>query len=1583
MRRLRRLLPYLAVGLVVAGAAAVLWRAGPLRQHARAAVTTELSRQLSRRVEIGDLRIGLTGRVVIRDLEVQNLDGSPLLRAPEASVRLGSPLALFSRPAAAVRGITLRRPEIRLVRDSRKRWSIEDLLRRKAGQPRFTGEVAIEQGRLIVLDQARGGLATALHDVNLALKQPQAGEGSFSLRARGAEDAFDSLEAKGRFGPKAGLTRASIRVADLDLGYAFARLPEVRALSISAGRAELKGELARAGAGRDLLSALRLEAEVKGGEVSFPWLRQPVTDVQGTVVLEDGVVHLEGIEGAIAGAPVTAEGSITGYKDPRLDLDIRATGVRYPQLRALVRNLYLPLSLALPAPLRITARVEGPASNVTVEGRADVRVVKFRLVPWHDVVATFAYQDHKLKVRNLRAHGSPRRLEGELEVTWGASRELAVAADFTLSHVPADLLARMLGIQLGDIHGIASLTGKAQFDGGQSLIADLVVRQVSFRGVPLGEVRGQLELADGVVAIRRLRLVGPAARGEVTGRVSLSGRYQLEGRFSSLDFSTVGPLLGRPDLTGHFPATIRASGTLAGPRAAGELEIGPGQLAGRAFQFVRAGFEVSPGRLRLKQVTARLPQGELLGSLEIGPWRGQVRQAPVAGRFSFADVDPADWLPPRFAALVAQDRVTGEGEVGGALGSPWLRAELELASPSASGLLAPVGRARVRYQAGAFFVDELDVSDDHTGLQVRGSATPAALSLTATGDDVDLGGLALLAGRPGLQVSGRASVRALLTGSWSRPRLQVAATSPALTVVDSSAGLAARGDLAVEFTWRRADAGPDVRLDLTCEELRVSGRDAPGVGEALRQGTAEVVGEALRLAGMPLSGVAVCGTLTAGVLTIHRLEMNQGGSRLSASGRLDLRPSLTGPVDLTVGLFDVDLFRAIWRLDRAGFSVYRLVQSRGIPRLTSGRLNDTSINGPPQPVHITGTLGAPQVEFPLALDQLAFDGGRIERIRGGAGIGLDLTPEAPRRVTAVELDITATHDPAIAKVQGTIQPEGEVRLSASIENLGLAVLAPWLRNLAALEALPIAGEATIYADVSGSWRQPELIGTVDVTGLQLGPLKCESARAYPIRLVAGTLRVEEVSFRNGPTTGVGELCVPLFHWLGRPSADLKIERASLAPVEGMEPFVFDANLHLRGQRLYLTQEAPQPGQAPSTAPGVRGRAGRGAFVARGELDLAYLSPETRAADGIWATIELDDAQLSVPDVVDGSLSGRLELRHNPETGRPVLMTPDAPEPQPLVLSHAVLGLPRGRVGLAPGAAFRLPLDLAVQVSVGEEVRFRYGAGRRPTEIVLDPCTSSLTLGGPVSAEGVRVEAEAHSQSGVLSFPNGSLTLRQGMAQVSLVEARELREVVSPGLAPLDPERYAAVRPSGGWVEPKQGEKPTRSWRVWVSAEADGRVGDYYVSMRPVGQVYPPAPEGQPGYDLNVFSIPPLEQAYVLALLAGPTVAPVRGGRREMGELLAGPGESRGGGELTGVALPPVGGLGMPELSLDVAFGGPTRVRIGERLFQRVFVSYLSPISGPASRSWRVTYQVRPRLSLGWGLDELDRVQWEVQSFMPF
>ncbi|UCC67614.1 MAG: hypothetical protein JSV79_10905, partial [Armatimonadota bacterium] len=224
-------------------------------------------------------------------------------------------------------------------------------------------------------------------------------------------------------------------------------------------------------------------------------------------------------------------------------------------------------------------------------------------------------------------------------------------------------------------------------------------------------------------------------------------------------------------------------------------------------------------------------------------------------------------------------------------------------------------------------------------------------------------------------------------------------------------------------------------------------------------------------------------------------------------------------------------------------------------------------------------------------------------------------------------------------------------------------------------------------------------------------------------------------------------------------------------------------------------------------------------------------------------------------------------------------------------------------------------------------------------------------------EGYTLDGAVKARDGKVVFPNAVLTLRRATVEVRRERGKE-------------PEVRIA------------------------DAEAAGRVGDYNITLMPAGQVYPlektasseGGAERPPPLPLNVTTIPYLDPGIAVTLLWGPVVTPTLGGARSGEGLIQEPGRGGGGtGEITGVMLPTVGGSGAPELSVDVALQGPVQMRLGERLWSRVLITYVSPVSGPeGTRALGVTYEIIPPLvSLGWSVDELERTRWELRAFRSF
>jgi autotransporter translocation and assembly factor TamB len=1623
MRRIARLLPYIALLLVILIVVAYFWRSGPLRRQLRVSIADQLARQTGRKVSVGDVSLSPTGQVIIRDLTIQNADGAALLVAPEAAVSLGKPWSLLSPSTAAesLRGITLRGPTITAVREISRKWNIEDLLKKRpTGPSRFTGDVNIEKGRLVVVDRV-GNTSTTIEGVELRLQQPGPGQVSFTFRAKGSQDSFDSLEASGSSDSQARTADISAKISNADLGYAFARLPSIPFLAISAGRADANATVKLIPGLPDKVGAgVLAECEVRGATVSFPWLKKPITDVKGKVRFEDGDIHLDNVAGSLVGAPVEAQGVISNLASPVLDIKYKTWGLRFAQLKSLMPKLLAPVTLTLPSPLTIEAQVKGPASDPVVEGKARVKVIKFRLIPWHDAVADFTYTKKRLHIQNLRAHGSPRQLNADITIEWGKGLKALTTAKFGLVNVPVRDFAQMIGVGEVPLDGIASFTGTASLDSGRAVNGTFVIREAVAREVRLGEVAGDVTYDGQTVTIKRGRIKGPAGEGKFSATVSLPDKYTLEADLSRVDLSQIGGQIGQPKLSGEFPVTVRASGALRGLRGRGEAQIGPGRLQGRAFESVETGFDFSPAGARLSNVRIALPHGTAQGELAIREWQRRKQRAPLSGRLTFDGISPADWLPVRFAAFVA-GRVGGEAEISGEVGDPTAIVNLRSISVTAPGLTFPSGSARILYQHGAYAIQGLNLEETRTGLKLASETTPTGVAYTVSGDQVDLGYLSAGIGkRYGLAIDGKAKVRATVTGPLRLPTVDFSVSAEAVNVND-----------------------------------------------------------------LPFTDISISGRFANGLLSIRpppqgKATLRQAGSSIAIGGTVSLDPS--GPVNLAVEARNVDILtvqsiidRASWHLGQRGARFSPQSPYFSIPRPFGGRLDAQ--------VTITGATAQPEATATVKVTGLKF--GRpeinepdIESIEGKLTVGLSLQSyrTAALRKLTIE-NLKASQGPALAEVKGEIEPGGPMSVAVAVFNLDLAILRPWLQYEVGLNGLKLDGEATINLDIGGTTDDPALDGDISVDSLALGPLFFENARAFPIKLRKGVVTIEELTFSHYPMLAEGKARIPLDSRLGLPSLDLKITRGQFTPIGDKPALSFDANLYLRGKTLYLSEQPPEAGGPPRN--GLRDASGKGMVSAQGTANLTTFSPAGLGENQFNITAELNNYELNLPGLIEGKLNGRVALTNSPSTGGMVLATPDLaalpavaaepvgpdglprvsihvrdvsvpevaaeigqksgaaiavdgevletvslsrddtpvslllqeiydktgvfwwrsadgsyhlsaappPESHPIVISQATLHVPRGLPPAKGGLLFAPALRL--RVALGDEVQFEYGSGSRPTQIKV-AAGGYLYLGGQPSASGIVLEGEAESRDGTLSFPNGTLTLRRGMARMTLSPETVRTETARLATGP-DPGKYLTARPRGGWIDSDAGSRVARPPRIWISAEADGRIGDYYVSLNPIGQIYPP-PSAVPGarelgYAVNAASIPPLDEPYVLALLAGPIMAPGMGAESsDIARLLSFPGAASGPlGGVTGVALPTLGSLSpaSPQLSFAVPFQGPVRLRVGERLFRRVMISYLSPLSGIESRALTVTYEVTPRWSFGWNFNPIDVIRWEAQAFFPF
>lgn len=1564
MRRIAKLLPYLAILLVLAIAGVFFLRSGPFAARLGEAVTQELQQRTGREVAIGSVTVVGPGLVRLRDVSIAGRGESPLLTAPEITVRTGRG-GLWQRltTLSEVQEITLRRPTLRVTRRSTGLWDISDLFARAKGKTKFTGKVAVEEGEVVFTDQAREGRVTTLTGVNLSTISEASGKTRFTLRAAEPKGAFKRLEVTGDYDSATSAGTLTLAVADLDAAYAYQRLPKTKSFALTAGRGEVSGKVTLGRNAGPLGFSPDLEAKAHDVSISFPWLRRPLVGMRGTVRLKGERVIIAKAKGAVEGAPVTLQGTIAGFARPQLDLDFSVSDLAQPQIKALFPTLALPPTLALTAPINLKARAQGAAPELVLRGQASTKEVRLNCVPWHDFVTDFSYSRGQLLLRGMRAHGSPRRLEGDLEVRFRPGGVVETQASLVMREVPLKMLLgcapELAGLELS---GLVTLNLQTSREPGGAMTGSFTAREVRYQRYALGTLTGEFSWQGETLQLTQGNMAGPTATGRFALTATRGGRYELTTQLSSLELGA----LGLKSLTGAMQGEVNLKGSLrAGGAGRVELTaVGPGPV-----RALSADLLVAPRRVALRNLALQPAQGRVTGELAVSEGNR------LSGRLEISEASTQEWLPGQYRALVPVGPASGVIELGGRLEEPALRADLSVARVSLPALGEGTARLRARAAQGTITVEEFTFESQGKRLTLQGEYSPRrGLDFRLPEAQTDLSVisslLSLWTGRSApVALSGLATVSASVRGQPHRPEVSFRVTAPSATLNAQPVrglevvGALRDGVLSLE-TARLAQNGGHliltgtvelatqrVNLHLTAAEIDLAafsfwtrprlGLDLTGsvTAEATltgppqrRQGSFRLLSPAATINELSITGLEFSGRLFEEVLTLDTLSFQQGRSSLKANGTVNLR---NRQLDLSLGLNAMDISslmlvfaRAASRLAYFGTTEALLRAYIAIPGPLGGSLTAG--------ITLKGSYDNPQIAADLSLEQLSFASGVVDSISGS--VETELREGRPRRVT---LALVATQEEAIAEIAGSLAPEGETQLRIEVNNLDLQVLVPWFKSLAG-----VRGRATASFDVTGRTDDPLVLGGVFIDAPGYGPFGYEAIAAYPIRLQGGVLTIEDLRLRNGPMQGTGSATLPLrlafrplrVTLLSAATADLEITGGRYSPIAGMSPAQYDADLHLVGRRI-LVQKSADESSPEFRLPGVRGRIGAGTFSIGGEVILPDSLTEIALAT-YDLTLDLTAVELVIPEFITAKLGGRL-LLVNSENGGPLLRTAEG---APLVVSQGKIGVPPATTGLVSATAPPFAPELQIRVVAGEGLSFEY----KPVQAEIQPGPGTyVEIGGRLTAAEVRVGGEVRSGKAELSFPNARLDLISGVARIDRNPNQPLRVRV-------------------------------------VEAEAVGTVGEYQVTLNPTGQVYPAAcydPECVP-LDLRIRTTPYLEPAYALALLVGPIVAPaVSSGLDSSSVLTAAHRPPVPGAALAGITLPY---LGTYNVALDYTFEGPLTVRLRQRLFGRFFVQFSSPLAGQATtRRVAITYQVTPRYSIGFSQDALGNTRYQAQSYWPF
>ena len=1527
--------------VVVVGIALIgLMRSGMVPEAARRAAEDALSRALKQDVRIARASLS-AGGVTLHDVRVRTNKGRPLFNAARVGVvsPFWPPTSLSWRE---VKSITIVRPTAFLERDKSGRWNIEAFLKRLRlrAKPGFSGRVVIRDGALVLKDASppspvRAPLAERLEAISAVLDFGLTPQVHFSVRAahsspRGVVHVAGQVNGSN---VSATVTAEKVPVSDL-LPY----LVPVGSVQVLSGAADIRGQIqiglragrpraARQGAGieatlRQYLIAIRPQE----CDVRLPWVRDVLRGVNGNLVVQGGKsaggLRIEGVRARVGGADVVCTGEIAGWKRPvlSLDLDVRAQNVqRALEVAGLGR---LPAQVRLRGPGQFQVSLTGPADNLTVRASGTTNAAILGAIGADQARARLIYSAGSLLVRDLRANVAGGRIEGSAWITTGRQQQAVFSG--RMVSVRADALSRAVG---ADVRVSGNATGPvwARWDeSGVRVVADAELSKGLAWDLPANHVYvdAAAPAQDGK-STRINRLVASSCGGQwiASGEVNSTGAIALKVAALGVDLAQVGRAVRAEGISGQADAWGHVSGTTQKPVFEGRIQAANAVVKGESFDVLSADVIASNREIGIKQGTAYRGTAEfqVTGAVKDIDWKRSRGVASLSLEFR--------QVPLAEVARMAKPPEGDQERAGGQVAA--LKPEME-------GMVA----------------GSVAISGPTDALQAQGRAELS---------DVQIGGQWLDSGRAEFRAQGREFELVNFEGMMGASVL-------------SAHGTGARdGPLEIDFE------APELSLeDVWIERLIDAGIDFSGkahVSGHIRGTAKEPVVEATVTSGkFSLGGNEFtdgqCAVRAEGDRVAAQGSAAQGAGQYRFSGSLE-REAKQVNIEAWIERGDLGSIRSIAEsLAAAPEEGSRLANALGrlvrAPRPLGGTVT----------AHVTAS-------------------GPTDELAGEANIAVSDATLREQRLPDLEADLLfagprikiekarAASGQAYAVASGEIDLDGEMAVDIDAHNLSAGLLDPWVKS-----GIVLAGTGDASLNISGPTKSPRVVGSLEVSEFGASGVRFDRLRATRFEIEKETVVLDEILATRGPYQWEITGRVP-FRW-------------SPLSVPADKPLM--VRVQAKNQDLSLLQtlfpgieEAKGPLNADIVITGTRGKP----VLAEGTLSVptGYMKvADVGELRDIKARASARENVVSLQEFEAGYAQGRLKLAPDStilvehlEGGRldeskfDVMLTAQGLRANLGKAAHGAvdadlhltngpdgLALLRGKVTALGGweadisraggvsvmkpAAFDPALDVAMEIKAPAWARsaaeIRAPAWARPAAAEIS-LSGSGHVGGRLSAPQIR--ASLQGRRGWLLFPAGRFRITFAAADVTAYG--------KPG------------EPAGGLVT-----------RTDLHIESEAVIAGYQVFLTITGPVDNPS--------VSARSVPALSSQEVNALIT--TGQPFVSGPTGGAEAATLSQVTRGvlGTSLSAVALQPVErafaeSLGLEEVSFEFRYGEPIRVRAGTFLLPgplkgKLYLSYVRALAGAASTSsMRLTYDVRPALSLGMSIDERDVVRFEVQRTKRF
>ncbi len=1139
------------------------------REWLQVLVAQQLADTLGREVRVGQIEIeGATG-VVAHDIAVAangDLQTDELITARQIAINYDLMGILHGdvAPAAGIGRVKVEGLWARIERDESGIVNLTTLL--PPGKPAppeegFQGVVEITDSTIRYVDRGVTGIGAEPLEVELGGLSA-----TIDMRRLGwAQIQLNAWERLGRVAyidlgvdveSATGTAWLDADISGINVAWWYGFFANVPGLKIDRGQADMRGTIAvvRDRDGR-AKSAISVDAQVRDVSVRLAALGNAPMTVDADMIAMPYGVAVKHLDAWVSGAHVRAEGAVSDFARPCLDLTFEAeTGSTMDLARLLpAAGAYLE-NLDVTGPLTATGTFSGPPSSANVLAELSIPgTVDFTAggvtARAEDIAAQVNLLD--LSAPNVRASAHVARAE-------------PVGGEIDVADPPGPLI----------VSPIEDLTAEGMWANGSPVAHTSVhVARIAAGEGTIEDLRAEATIAGGIVDVSGLQARVIDAELTAEGVLDTRGEDGLwawvQGEVNGLDVARIVDLPGVDLASAGEPielagmADAKFSGSWQGGEpdlvvAAAVAKPGYGEYAlGDVRALARLGKDgVEVQGLRFADPAA---YGWAEGFV---PWEGD-----VAARFAVAGVDLEQVLG-RFDVEDVRGEVWAEGGISGALDAP----SVEL---SAQGF----GLGYGEYEADAIVADVRADADGVTVESLYGSAGRVTVSLDGTVTDLQtaegeylpedgtidgrlrIGGpldshSRALAGIEDVDAEGAVRVEAQLGGTLHRPivegrvfarygRFDTIATDAALLQMrlegdnlEIERVMMQVGDAVLQgsgsvtsllddpFISARLNANDVVLQDLDVWRtlgLPLSGTvslpylSVEGPVDDLK-GLAQISAQDMVLGNEEIGGVEAWVVLDNQSLLLRRTTLALAGGELSLAGQYRLSDQEVLPSRVELSHVSIPRLLGAGRHIAQTFAddpESKAPLSQQLASL-SMRLRGTLDAS----VALEGTVptaadpAAEVTERPTLKEILQEVAAEVQLGVTDASYDMKDMPDVQVRAEVTEagsiaLDVEATEGEALLTVAGTWDPEGQVDMFAEIFALDMTTLHAWLPEA----ARSVGGQVNLALQATGRDIAPELLGSFDIIDPAFHGAHFDLISAPLIKVADGRIDVDSLVLR--------------------------------------------------------------------------------------------------------------------------------------------------------------------------------------------------------------------------------------------------------------------------------------------------------------------------------------------------------------------------------------------------------------------------------------------------------------------------------------